>query len=163
MEALENSACCWTGLHTNLASKQRLAAAQGCWVSQVLSPSSPLVQIVLFQRRGAELSLCNKEGRKSELQSWEQNSARGRSEHMVQAQMHAQTHHKLHGPAAEPTDSWQAPSPRLLLALCHFSNMTWLRRVYSRSSGDTSSIKTRVSNTNSSRNIQFSKYNSGGC
>lgn len=117
----------------------------------------------LIPEEGAELSSCNKEGRKSELQSWDQNSARGRSEHMVQAQMHAQTHHKLHGPAAEPTNSWQAPSPRLLLALCHFSNMTWLRRVYSHSSGDTSSIKTRVSNTNSSRNIQFSKYNSGGC
>lgn len=32
LEALENSTRCWTGLHTNLALKQWLAAAQGCWV-----------------------------------------------------------------------------------------------------------------------------------
>ena len=67
-----------------------------------------------------------------------------------------------------PTQNLQAQAgrPCPFLTLDHFLNTTWLCSIYSRTSSDTSSIKARASNTNSSRNlnrnIQFSKYNSCG-
>lgn len=69
LEALEKSTRCWTSLCTNLAAKQRLAAAQGCQVWCKLPYS---------RGGGLDSARAKKEGRKSELQSWEQHSARGK-------------------------------------------------------------------------------------
>lgn len=127
-----------------------------------------------FREGGGLNSACGK--RKAGNQS---NSYEAGTETVQEANHHARCRHlrvrrsttnvitlMLNPSTATQNLPAEAGRPSLLPTQDHFLNTIRLCSIYSCTSGDTSSIKARASNANSSRNInrniQFRKYNSCG-